>query len=78
METHVARWGNSLALRIPRQVANRLGLDEGRAVELTVEADRLVIRPRLRELRLDDLLVGITPDNLPGSFDDAPVGEEVL
>jgi antitoxin MazE len=78
METHVARWGNSLALRIPRQVADRLGLDEGRAVELTVEADRLVVRPRLRQPRLDDLLAGITPDNLPGSFDDAPVGEEAL
>lgn len=78
METHVARWGNSLALRIPRTVADRLGLGEGRAVELTVEADQLVVRPRKAEPTLEELLAGITPENLPESFDDRPVGEEAL
>ena len=78
METHVARWGNSLALRIPKAVADRLGLGEGRAVELTVEADRLVVRAQHRAPRLDDLLAGITPENLPESADDAPVGAEAL
>jgi hypothetical protein len=39
---------------------------------------RLVVRPRGR-YRLDDLLAGITPENLPDtSFDDRPVGEEAL
>lgn len=78
MDTHVARWGNSLALRIPRVVADRLGLSEGRAVELTVEADQLVIRARNVEPTLEELLAGITPENLPESFDDGPVGEEAL
>jgi antitoxin MazE len=78
MDTHIARWGNSLALRIPRPVADTLHLVEGRRVELSVEEDRLVIRPRGR-YRLDDLLAGITAENLPEtSFDDRPVGEEAL
>ena len=79
METQIARWGNSLAVRIPKRVADRLSLGEGRTVELAVEADRLVIRPRGPSFKLDDLLAGITPSNLPdSSFDDRAVGEEAL
>ena len=78
MDTHIARWGNSLALRIPRPVADALRLAEGRSVELLVEEHQLVVRPHSR-YRLDDLLAGITPENLPDtSFDDAPVGKEAL
>ncbi len=59
-------------------MADTLHLVEGRSVELLVEEDRLVVRPRGR-YRLDDLLAGITPENLPDtSFDDRPVGEEAL
>jgi antitoxin MazE len=78
MQTHIARWGNSLALRIPRPIADRLGLDEGGTVELSVEEGHLLVRPRWPEPRLDELLAGITPENLPSSFDDAPQGEEAL
>jgi len=78
VNTHIARWGNNLALRIPRPMADTLHLVEGQSVELSVDADRLVVRPRAR-YQLDDLLAGITPENLPdASFDDRPVGEEAL
>ena len=63
MQTHIARWGNSLALRIPRSLADRLGLGEGGAVELSVEPGRLVVRPGPR--RLEALLAGITARNSP-------------
>ncbi len=76
MRTHIARWGNSLALRIPRRVAEELGVVEGGDVELTVEPGRLVVRPGPR--RLEALLAGITDQNLPESFDDAPRGAEQL
>lgn len=78
MQTHIARWGNSLALRIPRSVASRLRLAAGGPVELSVEDDRLVVRASRRPLRLEALLAGITPENLPASADDAPRGEEAL
>ena len=78
MKAKLARWGNSLALRIPRPVADRLGLDEGATVELSVEEGHLWVRLRRPEPRLDELLAGITPENLPSSFDDAPRGEEAL
>ena len=78
MQTHIARWGNSLALRIPKPVADRLGLGEGGVVELSVDEGQLTVRPRPAEPRLDELLAGITPENLPAGFDDAPVGQEAL
>jgi antitoxin MazE len=78
MQTHIARWGNSLALRIPKPVADRLGLGEGGVVELSVDDGQLVVRPRPAEPRLDELLAAITAENLPAGFDDAPVGREAL
>ncbi len=46
MDVQVAKWGNSLALRIPSEVVRQLGLREGAIVEaqLTVD-DSLFIRP---------------------------------
>jgi antitoxin MazE len=79
VEASVARWGNSLALRIPKRVADRLGLGEGRTVDLDVEDGRLVVRPRGPSYRIDELLAGITPENLPDAgFDDGAAGEEAL
>lgn len=79
MRTEIARWGNSLALRLPRPIADQVGIAEGTPVEIDIEGDQLVIRPALPRYSLDKLLAGITPDNLPDeSFDDAPRGRELL
>lgn len=79
MRTEIARWGNSLAVRLPRPLADRLSITEGTPVELEVEAGRLVIRAAAARYELDELLAGITPDNLPNeSFDDMPCGRELL
>lgn len=46
MDIQVARWGNSLALRIPSEVLRRLGLREGATVEAQITVDgNLSIRP---------------------------------
>ncbi|GAA0768619.1 AbrB/MazE/SpoVT family DNA-binding domain-containing protein [Ideonella azotifigens] len=46
MDLQVARWGNSLALRIPSEVVRRLGLREGATVEAQFTVDgTLSIRP---------------------------------
>jgi antitoxin MazE len=79
MRTEIARWGNSLALRLPRPIANQAGIAEGTAVEIDVVDNQLVIRLALPRYSLDDLLAGITPENIPDdSFDDAPRGQELL
>lgn len=78
METRVKKWGNSLALRIPRAFAAEAGIESDDAVELTFEAGNLVVKPLLRqELRLDELLAQVTVDNLHEEIDPGPaVGNE--
>lgn len=80
MQTQVARWGNSLAVRIPQPLARDLGLAVGSPLEVAVEDGRLVLVPRpAAPPTLGDLLAGITPDNLPDeTFDDTPIGKELL
>jgi antitoxin MazE len=65
MRAHVRKWGNSLALRIPRTFAADANLEDGTAVELTVADGRLVaapVRPHGPSLRR--LLAGVRPGNL--------------
>jgi len=46
MDLQVAKWGNSLALRIPSEVVRRLGLHEGATVDAQITVDgALSIRP---------------------------------
>ena len=76
MRTEVVRWGDSLAVRLPKQVLEQAGLYEGAAVELVVESGTVILRPAKLRFGLNGLIAGITPESLPESFDDAPVGRE--
>jgi antitoxin MazE len=61
MKASVAKWGNSLAVRLPKELAEEMHLNEGSPVDLKVEEGVLVLRPARPRYRLDELLVGITP-----------------
>jgi antitoxin MazE len=63
MNTTIQKWGNSLALRIPRAVARQIHVSNGDSVELQVEADGLRIRSARRRYRLAQLVGKITPAN---------------
>ena len=77
MKTQVQRWGNSLAVRIPKIYATQIGVGENTTVELDVMEGVLVMRASV-ELTLDELLAGITDENLHGETDTGPaVGAEV-
>ncbi len=78
METHVKKWGNSLALRIPRPLAQEIGLEENSSVRVLVKEGKLVIVPVAKHhYTLDALLAEVTPQNLHGEVDtgDAVGGE---
>lgn len=79
MKTRVQKWGNSLAVRIPKSFAIEAGLCADAAVQLALVAGALVVKPLTPQpLSLDQLLRGITDDNLPGEWDTGPaVGKEV-
>jgi antitoxin MazE len=71
MNTIVARWGNSLGLRIPRGYAEALHLEERSTVHVAVENGALVVRPVVdrKKFDLDTLIAGITDENLHGEID---------
>lgn len=79
MKTRVQKWGNSLALRIPKSFALEAGLEEDAPVELSLVEGSLVIQPLSREpLTLEELVRGITDENRHGEWDTgAAVGREV-
>jgi antitoxin MazE len=65
MVTKIQKWGNSLGLRIPKSFAAEAGVEEGSAVDIFLEGDRLVIQSLRRErYRLSDLLSQIKENNL--------------
>lgn len=64
MKTVLQKWGNSLALRIPRTIAAEIAVAEGHAVDLQVARGRLVVAPITRKrYELDDLVAGINFKN---------------
>jgi antitoxin MazE len=79
MKTAVQRWGNSLALRIPRAYALETRISEGSQVELTLKSGSLVVRPISRQRHsLAELLRRVTPANRHESLSTgARVGQEV-
>uniref|UniRef100_B8HWP7 Transcriptional regulator/antitoxin, MazE n=1 Tax=Cyanothece sp. (strain PCC 7425 / ATCC 29141) TaxID=395961 RepID=B8HWP7_CYAP4 len=65
MVTTVAKWGNSLAVRIPQHIVKEIQLAEGTEVDLVVIDGDLVIRPKPRKrYALEELVAAITPENL--------------
>lgn len=79
MQVQLARWGNSLGLRIPKDIASRFGLNEGGRVDIEAEGDRIVIRVDRPRYDLEDLLTGMSPDDMRDVFDWGPdVGREVV
>jgi antitoxin MazE len=69
MPVRVSRWGNSLGLRIPRDIASRAGLREGDHVEIEIEAKRIIISPAHPRYVLAKLLRGMTPEAMREAFD---------
>ena len=80
MFAKVQKWGNSLALRLPKALTDEADIHLDSPVEITVHDHTIMIKP-VREKRkydLDELLEGVKPANLHGETDfGAPVGKEV-
>jgi antitoxin MazE len=78
METKVKKWGNSLALRIPKALALEVGIEDDSPVELSLKDGKLVIEPIVEEeLDLETLLAKVTKDNVHCEVDTGPaVGDE--
>jgi antitoxin MazE len=70
MRVEIQKWGNSLAVRIPKAIAVESKICQGSAVDLTLEKGRVVLSPvKALEYSLDELLAGVRKDNLHEEVD---------
>jgi len=79
MTTTIQKWGNSLALRIPKALARDTHLKDGSVVNLAVREGKVIIEPAKKpKYHLDDLLKGVSKKNIHRSVDTGrAVGREV-
>ena len=75
--TQIAKWGNSLGLRLPKSVALEAQVGEGDTVDVSVKNGAIVIRPNRPVYSLEQLVAKITPRNRHKESDwGTPVGDE--
>ncbi len=79
MHVAASRWGNSLGVRIPKEIVEQVGLAPGADLEVEAKGDQIVISLPRRHYRLEDLLVGMTPEAMRDAFDWGPAaGREAV
>lgn len=66
MFSKVAKWGNSLGVRIARSIAEQIGIVEGESIKILIEDDHILIQ---KAFRLKSLLAQITPENSHSEID---------
>lgn len=79
METTIKKWGNSLAVRVPRSIAQKLALKAGSTVAMREEKKTIIIQavPKTHK-SLKELIAMIRPENIHEQIDwGKPVGKEI-
>jgi len=73
------KWGNSLAVRLPKTVAEECGIEVDSPVEIVRKGKVIIIKPlRKKEFSLDSLLAGVTKDTIHSEFSAGkPAGKEI-
>lgn len=79
MLTKVQKWGNSLAVRIPKALAEEAGLEQGKPVDVRcVDGELRIGKRRRKRYYLAEMLASVPDDYDEGEWDiGPPVGNEV-
>lgn len=79
MQARIQKWGNSLAVRIPKTFASQSHLGQDSLVDMSVENGKIILHPIPQpEMTLAQLLDGVTPENIHDEVDTgAPAGQEI-
>jgi len=79
MRTKIQKWGNSLAVRIPKAFAMEAQLEQNSVVDVSLLDGQIIIKPvSTSRWTLEDLLAGVTSDNIHSEIDTGDrVGNEV-
>lgn len=79
MSTTVQKWGNSLGIRIPSQIAEMIEVSQGTEVDLVVGDDHtLTVIPKKKKPTLEELLAQCKPENRHDEVDFGMEGKELL
>ena len=81
MKVKIQKWGNSLAVRIPKSFAVQTEIEQDSVVDLSVLEGNLIVKPEKKNKRftLEELLQGVNEENLHGEIDfGEPVGKEIF
>jgi antitoxin MazE len=75
----IVKWGNSLAIRIPKPVAEQAGVQEGDPIVLEAERGQIRLKRRERVPSLKALVAQITPENRYAEISAGPArGKEIV
>ena len=69
MEIKIQKWGNSLAIRIPKSYIKDINLEQGSVIDILKEKDRIIIKPKKKKEKLHELLNKINIENIHTEID---------
>lgn len=79
MSTTVQKWGNSLGIRIPSQIAEMIAVGQGSEVDLVVSDDHtLIVIPKKKKPTLEELLARCKTENRHEEIDFGVEGKELF
>ncbi|KAA8786496.1 AbrB/MazE/SpoVT family DNA-binding domain-containing protein [Paenibacillus amylolyticus] len=79
MSTTVQKWGNSLGIRIPSHIAEKIEVYQGTEVDLIVSDDNtLIVVPQKKKPTLEELLAQCKPENRHDEIDFGREGKELI
>ncbi|WP_027328505.1 AbrB/MazE/SpoVT family DNA-binding domain-containing protein [Marinimicrobium agarilyticum] len=80
----IRKSGGGSIVTLPKAILETMHLEVGSSLDLTIEANKIVLTPRRKDPSLEELLEGITPDMLAPTeedrewLDDQPMGKELF
>jgi antitoxin MazE len=81
MKAKIQKWGNSLAVRIPKSFAVQTKIEQNTTVDLTLVGGKIIVEPEKKKplFTLEELLSEISEENIHSETDwGEPVGKEIL
>ena len=79
VEIKIQKWGNSLAVRIPKSYAKDINIEQGSIIDIIREKDNIIISPKHKKKNLKELLDKISKENIHQEIDSGePSGNEIL
>ena len=77
VRAQLVKWGNSQAVRVPKNVLEQAHFEEGEELEMRVEGRQITLSPLSEALTIESLVAMITPENVHKEQDwGKPVGNE--